>query len=88
MYSVFIRNNKTREIREYKDDWEWDDGLEYLWSEGNYGCDCNRALFFARAIGEVEPQDIPCGESLYDIVKIQLKDGRIIYEEGSAYART
>ena len=35
----------------------------YMWSEGNYGCDCNRALFFARAAGEEAWNDErPCGD--------------------------
>ena len=28
---------------------EWQDGSEYWWSEGNFGCDCNRALMLYRA---------------------------------------
>lgn len=34
----------------------------YAWAEGNYSCDCNRALFFAQAGGEAEDDDRPCGD--------------------------
>jgi hypothetical protein len=57
-------------------DWT-EEGSDYMWSEGNYACDCNRALFFARAAGEPDP-DRPCGDSAFG-VRI-LVDGRIVFE--------
>ena len=52
---------------------------DYLWSEGNFACDCNRALDFSRAVGEAEPDDPPCGETAYSI-RISV-GGRRIYDE-------
>lgn len=43
----------------------WED--EFLWADGNYACDCNRASFFAWAGGEKEPRGVPCGMSTYVI---------------------
>jgi hypothetical protein len=44
---------ETGEVRVVPVDWTDND---YMWSEGNYACDCNRALFFARAKGgELDP---------------------------------
>ena len=40
----------------------------YIWTEGNYSCDCNRALFHARFRGELEPEDPSCGEGRYELV--------------------
>jgi hypothetical protein len=39
---------------------------DYMWTEGNYSCDCNRRLFMARALGEPEPEDPnnPCGDTI------------------------
>jgi len=36
----------------------------YLYVEGNYSCDCNRALFSAEANGGELPEDFPCGEEI------------------------
>jgi hypothetical protein len=52
------------------DDGDVEDAIRsvvYQWSDGNYSCDCNRALFFARAGGEEEPE-VECGEGAYAIV--------------------
>lgn len=60
--------------------WRLDEGGDiYLWSEGNYSCDCNRALFFARAAGEDEP-DEPCGDSAYRLISLR-QNGIEIYRE-------
>lgn len=40
--------------------------IKYQWSDGNFGCDCNRARFFARAGNEPEPES-GCGDA-YRIV--------------------
>ena len=51
----------TGERVQYRFDWETS---EYEWTEGNYGCDCNRRLFMARAQGRPEPDPNPCGETI------------------------
>lgn len=28
---------------------EWQEYSDYLWTDGNYGCDCNRSIFFGEA---------------------------------------
>lgn len=61
---VEVRENATGTIRSF--DYEKTYGLtpgdefnDFIWTEGNYACDCNRALFFARANGEPDP-NAPC----------------------------
>ena len=51
---VHIRNNATGETRIYRDDFSGSDEPfdVWQWTDGNYGCDCNRSLFFMRAGGE------------------------------------
>lgn len=51
----------------------------YLWSEGNYSCDCNRGMFFAHAAGEQDPNR-SCGDERYK-VKIVGNDGTLLYED-------
>lgn len=75
MFTVHIRKNETYETRQWvvKDE-DWCAVTDYLWTEGNYACDCNRALFFAWAKGE-EPKEGECGETAYSIRFIELEDG-------------
>lgn len=62
----------------YHDEWwtepddEWS-GSYYIWQEGNYGCDCNRELFFSRARGEDPPDEHECSIGRY---RAFLPDGK------------
>lgn len=56
-----LSDPSTGERVEYRFPWETS---EYEWTEGNYGCDCNRRLFMARAAGRPEPDANPCGETI------------------------
>lgn len=60
-------------------DWERIDG-DYVWPDGNYGCDCNRALFFARAGGE-EDIDIECGEERFSVCITARETGEVLYRD-------
>ena len=44
------------------------EGIEYMWTEGNYSCDCNRELFIKRQQGEDAP-DRECGET-YELISM------------------
>ena len=54
----------------YRDPCDYDDDgtVEYLWTEGNYSCDCNRSAFLGL------PQ-MPCGETI-ELLRIVREDGR------------
>jgi len=90
--SVVIEKVDTGEIRTYEGkDWEcidkncWDGPgphfHDYIWREGNYSCDCNRALFFY-AWGP-ESENVDCSDGKFRIVSITDKrDGKIVYQEG------
>jgi len=79
MYIVSIQKTSTGEVREYIErDHDWSDLDEYMWTDGNYGCDCNRALFFARAADEDETEawEQPCGDDLaYKMLRVVGGDG-------------
>lgn len=47
----------------------WADA-EYMWTDGNCGCDCNRELFFRRASGEANP----------DMTGVKCSAGRFLLE--------
>lgn len=50
-----IRRVSDGEVRVHEEQYQDDDGeacAYYLWTDGNYGCDCNRQLFWLRADGQ------------------------------------
>ena len=82
MYKVLMRDNQTREERWCESNMPWEDHSEFLWTEGNYGCDCNRHLLFAYAGGEESDDAHGCGDTRYTAVCAQLPDGtRIALDE-------
>ena len=79
-----IKRVSNGEIRKYET-WDILGKSEFpstsMWEQGNYGCDCNRHLFFGRAIG-VEPEnDCDCGETEYLVNLSNPKDGKVYYQE-------
>jgi hypothetical protein len=84
-YDVLILRVEDGLERVYHDTLEWEgpsdhsSGTIYWWTDGNNGCDCNRALYFKRAAGEDTADDeTPCGEKLYRIPHITLSDGTVV----------
>lgn len=81
-YFVDIRRNEDGVIhRYYMADLSWDAGSDYWWQEGNMSCDCNRELYFARAIGE-EAESVQCGDEAFS-VRCVAEDGTALYEDES-----
>jgi hypothetical protein len=77
---VHIGRNADGETRRFSFDYYG----YYIWDEGNYSCDCNRALFFARAKGEEDPENRPCGEEAYSVWITSADDGRELYRDTQA----
>lgn len=75
-YTVIIRKNDTGETREIHETYpdEYVDSLQFMWSEGNYGCDCNRASFF---YGDADFDDT-CGDTRFSVTSLKLADGTIL----------
>lgn len=75
-YFIWIKNNETGEIRRYESSEEFS---EFMWSEGNYACDCNRGLFFERVKYEEKNElnwELPeCGDTKYSITNVLLENG-------------
>lgn len=64
---IFIKNNTTGEVVNYKDDID-DEGNMFIWEEGNFSCDCNRFLFFERAKGnKPDWDDGKCGNGGFSV---------------------
>lgn len=86
-YKIAIKKNDTGEVRLHADESDWfehdaEDGNRWLWTEGNFGCDCNRHLWWLRA-GGPGPEDDPhwnnaeheCGQNAYVALFAELPDG-------------
>lgn len=63
-------------VRRCKEDWypflpvsleDLLEGLTFQYTDGNYGCGCNRSIFFAEAGEEPRPEPRPC-ETKFTIV--------------------
>ena len=68
-------NNETGQVRFYHDDLEWcDESSVFMWTEGNYGCDCNRSLFFYGVPPDHEIES-PCGEGRFTVLFAELPNG-------------
>jgi hypothetical protein len=77
---VRITQIATGETREHADCLE--DGNPYMWSDGNFSCDCNREIFFRQSRGEDEI-DNSCGETRYGVRIVNVATGAIIYDESA-----
>lgn len=79
-----IKRQSDGAVAEHETD--WGDGFdpsnaEYMWTDGNYGCNCNRQLFFARARGEAEDNELICGQGWF-LVQVWA-DGELVVDEWS-----
>ena len=50
-----------------------EDSAIFMYTTGNYGCDCNRSLFIRNQHGEDAMPELPCG------CEIELKDYGFVY---------
>lgn len=95
-YQVSLTHVKSGDTVVFKDIWDYpsyvrDEGWEFdpvfLWSDGNYSCNCNRDLFFNRATNpEYNHEDDDarnCDD--FDEYRVNwiknLETGRVIYRE-------
>lgn len=65
---------------------------DYIWLEGNYGCDCNRWLFFERGKGHDPDLDEAlqgkCGEGAYVFEWVEINGVRIVENDQATEAAT
>lgn len=52
----------------------------FIWDEGNYSCDCNRAIFFTAETDEDD--DMECGDTAFSVRITALDDRRLLYQDG------
>ncbi len=79
MLHIEILRTADGALRAYDEPGEWNLVRDFQWGDGNYACDCNRGLFFARAGGD-EREDVSCGMKAY-LVRITDDAGTVVYED-------
>lgn len=85
---VTITDTTTGESRTFDDTGTWgneygDTGFQdYIWSEGNYGCDCNREIFFRRVKDEDDSQR-KCGEGRFTLRIVDPATGEELYADAA-----
>lgn len=63
---------------------QWRETAEtgFWYSDGNMGCDCNRALSFARAGGEsTDDLDVECGDNAFALLEVRDARGLVYAED-------
>jgi len=80
---VEIRENATGIVRLHWDEY-W--AGPFMWGDGNYGCDCNRALFFLASAGPGADGDFACGEERFSVRISSADDGRTLYQDGENWS--
>lgn len=63
-------------VYSYELEAQYIEGVEYMWTEGNYSCDDNRGMFVAEVLGEPDP-DYPCGDDVVELRELTI-DGKSI----------
>jgi hypothetical protein len=81
-YTVRIRRNSTMEIRQMVEKLSWEEHSKWWWTEGNFGCDCNRSLEFERASDPDFYEKPQCGQGAFTVIDVTLEDGTVIPIDG------
>ena len=82
--TALIRENATGEVRESPHTIDvTDDGMpnSYIWEDGNWSCDCNRATFFGIESIDDEHQHFPCGSTAFSVNLRRDDTGEMFYRE-------
>lgn len=74
---VLLKDTETGKQGWYSDQFPDDypsDAVDYMWTEGNNACDCNRGDYLAEALDEPRP-NLPCAGSRIVVLEATL-DGQ------------
>lgn len=78
MSTIFVGTFRYKEkefiLRFNFEDYSEDDAI-WMFTEGNYSCDCTRSLFIREQFGDTSIPELPCGDT------IELLDYHVEHEE-------
>lgn len=72
---VLIRRNSDGKVVEYTKDAAKNTTI-YQWTEGNFGCDCNRHFFFGK-----DDDNCSCGETQYSVQIYDANTKELLWDE-------
>jgi len=78
---LYIKDNITGKVVKRHTETIWQPELQdmlFIWTEGNFSCDCNRRIFYE---GYSEDSHYQCGMSEYSINIMNPENGQWIYRE-------
>jgi hypothetical protein len=85
---VYLRDTVTGDTRVHRDEGWWDvDGFteqiafsDFIWSDGNYACDCNRSLFLWP---DRTDKELPCSNDARIVIDkiVDVVTGETVYSE-------
>jgi hypothetical protein len=81
-YTVTMRRNLDNLVRKITYPYEYSD---FLWTSGNWSCDCNRERDFFRAADDTLPErtdNLCLGHGKYTVLEIETDDGSVFYPDG------
>jgi len=81
-YTVTMRNNATGEVKDFVQDLPWETHSHFWWTDGNYGCDCNRYLVWNDYPDEDD--DTPCGHTMFTVLHATLQTGEVVKIDSEA----
>lgn len=90
-YRISLTQIETSKTVEFDDKWgypdyvrgeDWEYDPVFIWTDGNYSCDCNRHIFFYKdGLKTNDYEDVECGDKLYKVNFIKnLETGKIIFD--------
>lgn len=72
--TIFLMRESDKSLVRVDEYEDWSD-VEYLWTDGNYACDCNRHLHFTGFDGTCHP----CGDGAYLIFSVIDDSGELVF---------
>lgn len=92
-YVAIIRRNADGLVRRCPQEMDWDDGDVFWWTDGNFGCDCNRGIEFDctdPGTEGTEPLPLkdwdefkdsyPCGNEAYTVLGCEVGDRTVLID--------
>lgn len=86
-YDVVIQRADDGLKRTYHMKTQWHASSLFWWEDGNGACDCNRGDDFARAGGEPDGGERPCGHQKYLVIRFIFPDGTTLDGPDVEHAR-
>lgn len=79
-YFARITDRTTGTSKTKTFDEAWDGASDFDWGDNNRSCDCNRAIYFEDAGGQLPDTELPCGDWRFTVC-ITDEAGRVLFDD-------